>query len=104
MTCSDTYRLCKHSCTLTSYKLGKINPITFYIKKLNIINSKSEIYVHKSLTKHQNTYLILDEGLHSLFLIGNQKSIINERKMRKQEVHDDEQQEIKETNSTTNRG
>ena len=38
------------------------------------------------------------------FLIGYQKAIINERKMKKQEVHDDEQQEIKETNSTTNRG
>ena len=38
------------------------------------------------------------------FLIGNQKAIINERKMKKQEVHDDEQQEIKETNITTNRG
>ena len=37
------------------------------------------------------------------FLIGNHKAIINERKMKKQ-VHDDEQQEIKETNSTTNRG
>ena len=38
------------------------------------------------------------------FLIGNQKAIINERKMKKQEVHDDKQQEIKETNNTTNGG
>jgi len=44
------------------------------------------------------------ENSHQFFLIGNQKAIINERKMKKQEVHDDDQQEIKETNSTTNRG
>ena len=39
---------------------------------------------------------------YPFFFIGNQKSIRNEKK--KWKVHDDEQQEVKETNNTTNIG
>ena len=35
------------------------------------------------------------------FLIGNQRTIINEKKWKVQVVHDDEQQETEETNSKT---
>ena len=39
--------------------------------------------------------------LKNFYLIGNQRTIINEKKRKVQVVHDDEQQETDETNSKT---
>ena len=46
----------------------------------------------------------MDESLSFIFIfyfIGNQRTIINEKKRKVQAVHDDEQEETKETNNKT---
>ena len=46
-------------------------------------------------------YMTAREKLFFFFLIGNQRTVINEKKWKVQVVHDDEQQATEETNSKT---